>query len=106
MRIYSVTICPDEPPAAALAEKKPSFVLWNAWTDNCRGRSEEEEGEEGEGVARIKQEAGDLEEADRNSEEEAGGGIITVQSVSSNTVVMLSYHQADFRPRQLLGLQR
>ena len=103
-------LCPDEPPAAAPAEKKPSFVLWNAWTDNCRGRSEEEEGEEqgeqGEGVARIKQEAGDLEEADRNSEEEAGGGIITVQSVSSNTVVMLSYHQADFRPRQLLGLQR
>ena len=81
-------LCPDDPPAAALAEKKPSFVLWNAWTDNCRGRSEEEgEGEQGEGVARIKQEAGDLEEADRNSEEEAGGGIITVQSVSSNTVV-------------------
>ena len=73
--------CPDETPAAAPAEKKPSFVLWNAWTDNCRGRSEEGEGEgeQGVGVARIKQEAGDLEEADRNSEEEAGGGISTVQ---------------------------
>ena len=85
-------LCPDETPAAAPAEKKPSFVLWNAWTDNCRGRSEEEEGVEqgqGVGVARIKQEAGDQEEADRNSEEEAGGGISTVQSQSPNTVLML-----------------
>ena len=84
--------CPDESPAAAPAEKKPSFVLWNAWTDNCRGRSEEEEGEgeeQGVGEARIKQEAGDQEEADRNSEEEAGGGISTVQSPSPNTVLML-----------------
>ena len=73
--------CSDESPAAAPAEKKPSFVLWNAWTDNCRGRSEEEEGEGlGVGGARIKQEAGDLEEADRNSEEEGGGGISTVHS--------------------------
>ena len=72
-------LCPDESPAAAPAEKKPSFVLWNAWTDNCRGRSEEEEGEGEQGVARIKQEAGDQEEADRNSEEEIGGGISTVQ---------------------------
>ena len=86
-RIYS---CPDESPAAAPAEKKPSFVLWNAWTDNCRGRSEEEEGEGEQGVARIKQEAGEQEEeADRNSEEEAGGGISTVQSPSPNTTVML-----------------
>ena len=46
--------------------------------------------EQGQGVARIKQEAGDLEEeADRNSEEEGGGGINTVQSPSPNTVLML-----------------
>ena len=66
-------------------------MLWNAWTDNCRGRSEEEEGEveeQGVGEARIKQEAGDLEEADRNSEEEGGGGITTVQSPSPNTVLI------------------
>ena len=80
MRTLLSYSCPDETPAAAPAEKKPSFVLWNAWTDNCRGRSEEEEGEEqGVGVAGIKQEAGDQEEADRNSEEEGGGGISTVQ---------------------------
>ena len=43
-----------------------------------RGGEEVEQGV-GVGEARIKQEAGDLEEADRNSEEEGGGGISTVQ---------------------------